>query len=66
MVTRGASNRGTWSVAGGPPSRLVKDGGWTTVITTTGHVEWIPPPLLDTGQARTNLYHHPEHILGDG
>jgi hypothetical protein len=53
-------------LACGPHNRLVKDGSWKTVLTTTGHVEWIPPPLLDTGQARTNLYHHPEHILGDG
>ena len=50
-------------LARGPHNRLVKDGSWTTVLTTTGHVEWIPPPLLDTGQARTNLYHHPERIL---
>jgi hypothetical protein len=26
--------------------------------------EWIPPPHLDTGQARTNDYHHPENLLG--
>ncbi|MCV7357249.1 HNH endonuclease signature motif containing protein [Mycolicibacterium fluoranthenivorans] len=52
-------------LACGPHNRLVTDDGWKTVLTTTGTVEWIPPPLLDTGQARTNLYHHPEHILGE-
>jgi hypothetical protein len=25
-------------------------------------VEWIPPPHLDTGQARVNDYHHPERL----
>ena len=25
--------------------------------------EWILPSHLDTGQARTNSYHHPEEIL---
>ena len=24
-----------------------------------GRTEWIPPPNLDTGQARVNNYHHP-------
>ncbi|MUM30056.1 HNH endonuclease signature motif containing protein, partial [Mycolicibacterium sp. CBMA 295] len=31
-------------------NRLVRDGGWTTHIRDNGRVEWIPPPLLDTGQ----------------
>ena len=26
-------------------------------------VEWIPPPGLDTGQARVNTYHRPERLL---
>jgi hypothetical protein len=26
-------------------------------------VEWIPPPHLDTGQARINHYHHPERLI---
>ncbi|MDA2894885.1 HNH endonuclease, partial [Mycolicibacterium sp. BiH015] len=25
--------------------------------------EWLPPPDLDTGQHRTNGYHHPERYL---
>ena len=28
-----------------------------------GRTEWIPPPHLDTGQARINNYHHPERYL---
>ena len=28
-----------------------------------GRTEWIPPPHLDTGQARVNNYHHPERYL---
>ena len=27
--------------------------------------EWIPPPHLDHGQTRTNIFHHPEKILAD-
>jgi hypothetical protein len=34
-------------------------------IRADGIVEWIPPPHLDTGQARTNDYHHPERMLTD-
>ncbi len=30
---------------------------------TDGRTEWIPPPHLDTGQARVNNYHHPERYL---
>ncbi|OBF92522.1 hypothetical protein A5790_13640 [Mycobacterium sp. 852002-51152_SCH6134967] len=26
-------------------------------------VEWLPPPELDTGQARLNYYHRPERLL---
>ena len=52
-------------LACGVHNRLVTEKGWTTVIHADGRVEWIPPPLLDTGQARTNLYHHPEQIMGD-
>ncbi len=25
-----------------------------------------PPPHLDYGQLRTNLFHHPEKLLADG
>ncbi|MBI3225292.1 MAG: DUF222 domain-containing protein [Mycolicibacterium cosmeticum] len=49
----------------GPHNRYVTEKGWKTVIHPDGTVEWIPPPALDTGQARTNFYHHPEQIMGD-
>ncbi|MGE2691354.1 HNH endonuclease signature motif containing protein, partial [Mycolicibacterium pulveris] len=32
-------------------------------INERGEVEWIPPPGLDTGQARINYYHRPERLL---
>ncbi|MUL81571.1 MULTISPECIES: HNH endonuclease signature motif containing protein [unclassified Mycolicibacterium] len=44
-------------------NRLVRDGGWTTRIRDDGRVEWIPPPLLDTGQDRINHYWHPEELF---
>lgn len=46
-----------------PHNRLVTDGGWTTRKRSDGRIEWIPPPLLDTGQARVNHYHHPQRYL---
>ena len=46
-----------------PHNRLVEKGGWITRIRTDGTVEWIPPPHLDNGQARTNNYHFPENYL---
>ena len=44
-------------------NRRVKPGGWTTRKRHDGRTEWIPPPHLDTGQARVNNYHHPERYL---
>lgn len=44
-------------------NRLVRNGGWTTRIRDDGRVEWIPPPLLDTGQDRVNHYWHPEDLF---
>lgn len=44
-------------------NRLVHPGGWTTRIRDDGRVEWIPPPLLDTGQDRINHYWHPEDLF---
>ncbi|ULE34462.1 HNH endonuclease signature motif containing protein [Mycobacterium sp. IDR2000157661] len=46
-----------------PHNRLVTEGGWTTRKRRDGRVEWIPPPLLDTGQGRVNNYHHPQRYL---
>ena len=50
-------------LACGPDNRLAEQ-GWTVTI-NNGIVEWIPPPHLDTGQPRTNHYHHPERLLPD-
>ena len=44
-------------------NRRVKPGGWSTRKRKDGRTEWIPPPHLDTGQARVNNYHHPERYL---
>jgi Domain of unknown function (DUF222) len=53
------------SLACGPDNRLVEEGAWTTRKRHDGRTEWIPPPHLDTGQARVNDYHHPENYLID-
>jgi Domain of unknown function (DUF222)/HNH endonuclease len=37
--------------------------GWQTIKLNNGQTQWIPPPRLDHGQARTNDYHHPERCL---
>lgn len=44
-------------------NRLVHDKGWRTRLRDDGRVEWIPPPLLDTGQDRVNHYWHPEDLF---
>ncbi|RAU94952.1 hypothetical protein DQP58_13190 [Mycobacterium colombiense] len=49
----------------GPHHRLLRPGGWMTRKNTRGDTQWIPPPHLDTGQPRTNTFHHPEKLLGD-
>ena len=60
----GNTNVNEMALACGPDNRLVdKDGGWTTTINHRGDVEWMPPPPLDTGQARINYYHRPELLL---
>lgn len=46
--------------------RLLKPGSWITRKDTKGDTQWIPPPHLDNGQPRTNTFHHPEKLLGDG
>jgi hypothetical protein len=58
----GDTNVDDLALACGPDNRAVTPGGWTTHITDTHDVEWIPPPRLDTGQKRTNDYHHPEQL----
>jgi hypothetical protein len=42
---------------------MIENTGWTTRKNQAGRTEWIPPPDLDTGQARTNDLHHPERLL---
>nr|WP_260762094.1 HNH endonuclease signature motif containing protein [Mycobacterium sp. SMC-4] len=58
------------TLACGPDNRMVETTGWTTAQGKHGRTEWIPPPSLDTGQARVNDLHHPERMLlyseGDG
>ena len=59
----GETNVDGLTLACGPDNRLVEKGGWTTRIRDDGRVEWLPPPAMDTGQARVNNYHHPEKYL---
>jgi hypothetical protein len=58
----GDTNVDDLALACGPDNRAVGPGGWTTRLTDQHQVEWIPPPTLDTGQKRTNDYHHPEQL----
>ncbi|OLT95692.1 HNH endonuclease signature motif containing protein [Mycobacterium syngnathidarum] len=62
----GRTNVDELTLGCGPDQRLVGPGKWTTRINSRGQCEWIPPPLLDTGQARTNTYHHPQRYFTDG
>ena len=59
----GETNITNTTLACGPDNRLVEEQGWTTRKRKDGRTEWIPPPHLDTGQARVNDYHHPEKYL---
>ncbi|KUI21180.1 hypothetical protein AU192_12135 [Mycobacterium lehmannii] len=59
----GNTNIDELGLACGPDNRSVTDGGWTTRMNNRGEVEWLPPPGLDTGQARLNYYHRPERLL---
>jgi hypothetical protein len=58
----GHTNVDDLGLACGPDNRMVGPGGWTTQINANHDVEWIPPPELDTGQARVNDYHRPERL----
>ena len=54
------------TLACGCDNRLVNDTptGWTTrKRNSDNRTEWQPPPHLDRGQSRINLYHHPEKVL---
>ena len=57
------------TLACGPDNRLIENTDWHTRKRSDGRTEWVPPPHLDTGQARINDLHHPENMLmdpGDG
>jgi hypothetical protein len=60
----GESNIDEEVLACGPHNRLAEN-GWQVTIRKDGVVEWIPPPLLDGGRARTNTYHHPQRMLAE-
>ncbi|MGE2833750.1 DUF222 domain-containing protein [Mycobacterium sp. SMC-4] len=59
----GNTNVDELALACGSDNRSVDEGGWSTRINDRCEVEWIPPPQLDTGQARVNYYHQPERLL---
>jgi hypothetical protein len=44
-------------------NKLIEKTGWSTRKRNDGRTEWLPPPNLDTGQARVNNYHYPERYL---
>ncbi len=48
-------------------NKLIETTGWRTRKRTDGRTEWLPPPNLETGQARINNYHHPHrYLIPDG
>jgi Domain of unknown function (DUF222) len=59
----GNTNVDDLTLACGVNNRMVGPDGWTTRLNDHHQVEWIPPPHLDTGQARINYYHQPEKLL---
>ncbi|MGV0849843.1 DUF222 domain-containing protein [Mycolicibacterium phlei] len=59
----GQTNITDLTLACGPDNRAVRPGGYRTRKRADGRTEWLPPPQLDTGQARVNNYHHPERYL---
>jgi hypothetical protein len=59
----GATDITDLGLACGPDNRM-KEKGWTT-RRVNGRVHWIPPEHLDTGQPRTNRYHHPQEYLAE-
>ncbi len=63
-VRDGQSNIDEEVFACGPHNRLAEN-GWQVTVCKDGTVEWIPPPLLDGGRARTNNYHHPQRMLAE-
>lgn len=64
-ATCGCTDVNNLTFACGTHHRLLKPGGWDTRKTDEGDTEWIPPPLLERGQPRTNTFHFPERLLDD-
>jgi hypothetical protein len=64
-ATTHCTDIGTLTLACGGDHPLVEPGGWTTRKRKDATTEWIPPPHLDYGQPRTNMFHHPEKLLAD-
>ncbi len=62
-VDGGQTNVDELGLACPPDNRMVGPGGWSTRMNEVTDVEWIPPPHLDTGQARINNYHRPERLF---
>ncbi len=62
-IEGGHTNVDDMTLACGVDNRMVGPDGWTTTVNDQHEVEWIRPPHLDTGQARTNFYHQPEKLL---
>lgn len=54
------------TLACGPDNRMIENSDWIARKRADGRTEWIPPPALDTGQARVNDLHHPERMLTEG
>lgn len=59
----GQTNIDDLTLACGPDNRMIENTDWITRKRADGRTEWIPPPALDTGQARVNDLHHPENLL---
>jgi uncharacterized protein DUF222 len=59
----GQTNIDDLTLGCGPDNRMIEKTDWTTRKRKDGRTEWLPPPDLDTGQHRTNGYHHPERYL---
>jgi hypothetical protein len=59
----GPTDIDTLTLACPPHNRLIDTTRWRTRKRKDGRTEWIPPPNLDTGQARVNNYHHPHRYL---
>lgn len=63
-ATDGNTNIDELTLSCGPHHKLTEK-GWQTSKLPNHRTAWIPPPHLDTGQPRTNDYHHPERRFTD-